>query len=256
MKRTAITTAALLLLFSVVSCYAGSWTVGSGHAVTEERTVSEFRSVDLRGSGKLFVTQGGQQKLVVTTDNNIMPILRTEVRNGTLVVFTEPRVRHITTLEVKVTMVRVRELKLSGSGLIEGQNQIKSDRLHLGISGSGDASLDIMAKEVTTRLSGSGSMTLTLDSGSLESVISGSGSLYLTGETKNHKYNTSGAGKLRAFDLRTENTAATISGSGNCEVNVSHRLNVKISGSGSVRYKGNPQIESRISGSESIRSAD
>ena len=256
MKKAAIITTALVMLFAVTSCYAHLWIIGSGHVVTEERTVSEFHSVNLRGSGKLFVTQGERQKLVVTTDDNIMPILRTEVRNGRLVVFTEPGVRHITTLEVNVTMVKVSGLELSGSGIIEGLNQISSDRLHVGISGSGDASLDVMAKEVTTRLSGSGNMTLHLDSGSLESKISGSGDLYLTGESMIHHYNVSGSGKLHAFDLLTENTSATVSGSGDCEVNVSNRLNVRISGSGSVRYKGRPQIESKMSGSGSIRSME
>lgn len=255
MKRVIVVAAGLVILSSVLSCYAGSWVIGSGHVITEERDVSEFHAVDLRGVGKLYVTQGEVQKLVVTTDDNIMPILRTDVRNGKLIVYTEPGVRHITTLEVHVTMVRVKSLHLSGSGLIEGRNQIRTDRLQLTISGSGDASLDVMAKEVMARLSGSGKMRLNLDAGTLESKISGSGGLFLTGRSQTHRFDASGAGKLRAFDFLTENTAATISGSGNCEVNVSNRLNVKISGSGSVLYKGRPEIESRISGSGNIQSA-
>lgn len=256
MKKTIVTIAVLLAVSSVVSCYAGPWIMGSGRIITEERTVSEFHSVDLRGTGKLYVTQGESQRLVVTTDDNIMPILRTDVRNGVLVIYIEPGVRHLTTLEVKVTMIKVRGLSLSGSGVIEGRNQIRSDSVNLRISGSGDAFLDIMARDVTTKLSGSGKMSLHLDSGSLVSTISGSGKLHLTGETNIHEYNSSGSGKLRAYDLRTKNTSVKISGSGNCEINVSNHLNVRISGSGAVLYRGSPQIESRVSGSGSIRSAN
>jgi len=248
--------ATLLFVPFVSSCYAVSWISGSGRIVSEERTVSEFHSVDLQGTGILYVAQGEQQKVVVTTDDNIMPVLRTDVTNGRLAIRTEPGVRRITRLELRVTMVNVSRLDLSGSGRIEGLNQIRSDRIHIGISGSGDASLDIMAKEVTTKSSGSGRMSLHLDSGSLESRISGSGKLTLAGETTTHRYHTSGSGKLHAFDLLTENTFARITGSGSCEVSVSRNLDVRVSGSGNVRYRGNPRIESRISGSGSIRSAE
>jgi len=255
-KKTVVTIATLLVVASVVSCYPRQWIVGSGRLITEERSVTEFHSVELRGSGRLYVTQGEPQRLVVTTDDNIMPYLRTDVRHGVLVVYTKPGIHHPTDLDVNVTMARVRGLSLSGSGIIEGQNQIRSDSIDIAISGSGDASLAIMAKEASTRLSGSGRMSLDLDCGSLVSRISGSGRLYLTGESQTHEYHTSGSGKLRAYDLRTESTIARISGSGNCEINVSRHLDVRVSGSGSVRYRGSPRIESRISGSGSIRSVD
>jgi len=204
----------------------------------------------------VYVTQGERQKLVVTTDDNIMPHLITDVRSGKLVVYVEPPVYRVTSLEVHVTMVKVRSLALSGSGVIKGQNQIRSDRIDISISGSGDAELDIMAKEVTTRLSGSGALTLHLDSGSLESNISGSGKLYLAGHSQVHRFKSSGSGRLYAFDLQTVDTSATISGSGKCEIDVSSRLNVKVSGSGSVRYRGTPKINSRMSGSGRIEAAD
>ncbi len=256
MKKTIITLAALLTMSMISSCYAVHWIPGSGHMVTEERSVSDFHSVDLRGAGMLYVTQGDSQRLSVTTDDNIMPRLRTDVRNGKLVITIRPDVYRPTSLEVRVTMERVRGLYLSGSGLIEGQNQIRSDSIDIGISGAGDADLDLMAKEVSTRLSGSGKMTVNLDGGSLVSHISGSGRSYLTGRAQTHEYRVSGSGKLRAYDLMTEDTTATITGSGNCEISVSNSLDVRISGSGSVRYRGSPTINSRISGSGSVRSAD
>ena len=256
MKKTIITIAALLLVPIISSCYVVQWIPGSGHLVTEERSVSEFHTVDLRGSGNLYVTQGETQRLSVTTDDNIMPHLRTDVRNGRLVITIEPKLYHPTSLEIQVTMPKIRGFYLSGSGTIEGQNQLRSDSIDVGMSGSGYANLDLMAKEASMRLSGSGKLSLNLDVGSLVSNISGSGKSYLAGQAQSHAYTVSGSGKLRAYDLMTEETAATISGSGNCEISVSNSLDVRISGSGSIRYKGNPRIDSRISGSGSVRPVD
>jgi len=256
MRRLVISIAMLAICVCVTSCYARPWIRGSGHLLTEERSVAEFHALELRGIGRVYVTQGERQELVVTTDDNIMPHLRTDVRSAKLVIYVEPPMYRVTSLEVHVTMVKVRSLALSGSGIIKGQNQIRSDRLDIGISGSGDAELDIMAKEVATRLSGSGALTLHLDSGALESHISGSGKLYLSGQSRAHRFKSSGAGKLYAFDLQTVDTSATISGSGKCEIAVSNHLNVKVSGSGSVRYRGNPKINSRMSGSGRLEAAE
>jgi hypothetical protein len=209
--------------------------------------------VELRGSGELSVTQGSPQQLVVRTDDNIMPYLRTTVHNNVLTISLEPGIRHTTALEIDVVMAKIRGLSASGSGTITGENRISSDSLDLEVSGSGNALLDISAKDVDTKLSGSGNVTLNLDVGTLSSAISGSGKLSLTGRAVTHDYHTSGSGRLRAMDLMTENTSARISGSGNCEISVSEDLDVRISGSGHVRYRGNPRIESKVSGSGSLR---
>lgn len=256
MKRHVAVLAIVLLVPLVSSCCTLLWVSGSGRIITEERSVPTFHSVDFRGSGKLTVTQGDPQRLVVTTDDNIMPILRTTVRNNVLIISLEPGIRHITKLEVDVVMERIRGLSLSGSGIITGTNRIRSDSLGLSISGSGNALLDIVAKDVNVRLSGSGDLTLNLDAGTLTSDISGSGKLFLSGQAATHDYHSSGSGRLRAFDLITDNTSVRISGSGSCEVRVSEHLDIRTSGSGHVRYRGNPRIESKISGSGSVRSAD
>lgn len=261
MKKILMVIAAVVAISFLVSCYVALRIQGSGRIITEQRHVSEFNRVDFRGPGKLYVSQGDTQRVAVTTDDNVMPYLQTDVRNGVLVVYIKPQVYypqvyHPTVLEVQVDMVKVRGISLSGSGVIEGRNQIRSDSLDVNISGAGDAYLEIMAKHVATRLSGSGKMTLNLDCGTLTSKLSGSGKSLLSGESISHRYTVSGSGRLHGFDLITKETWATISGSGNCDIFVTDFLDVRISGSGSIRYKGNPKIESRISGSGSVRSVN
>src|SRR5687767_96183 len=57
---------------------------GSGKITTEPRTVSGFSTISLSGSGRLIVEQTGTESLTVTTDDNLLPYIKTEVRANRL----------------------------------------------------------------------------------------------------------------------------------------------------------------------------
>ena len=61
-----------------------------------------------------------------------------------------------------------------------------------------------------------------------------------------------GSGGLNALDFEIGEFDARISGSGDCKVFVSDKLNVSIAGSGSIKYKGSPEVNSKVAGSGSI----
>ncbi len=84
-----IIVAVFLLVFVSSACSAvpvfSSTIEGSGNIITEERNVSGFDRVTLSGFGEVSVQQGEAVSLTVSTDDNIMPHVRTEVRNNTLI---------------------------------------------------------------------------------------------------------------------------------------------------------------------------
>jgi hypothetical protein len=57
-----------------------------------------------------------------------------------------------------------------------------------------------------------------------------------------------GVGNVSAFDLEVGTCYITITGVGDCEVNVKDQLDVSISGVGNIHYIGNPSITSSITG--------
>ncbi len=68
---------ALLLLGGCSSLPGG--TAGSGTAKTETRPVAGFTSIELAGTGDVQVKQTGTESLTVTADDNLLPLLTTEV---------------------------------------------------------------------------------------------------------------------------------------------------------------------------------
>jgi hypothetical protein len=63
----------------------------------------------------------------------------------------------------------------------------------------------------------------------------------------------SGSGDLYAENLETRNAEVHVSGSGECKLFVSGKLQASVSGSGDVYYKGEPVVKAHVSGSGKVR---
>lgn len=208
---------------------------GSGDVVTEERQFAEFKTIKLKGSGRIVLTQGEQHSVTILTDDNIMPLIETEIQNDQLVISQENYNLRPTTLEFNISVANLKGIAISGSGDVIGKNRFVSDDFFAKISGAGD-------------------MVLELDVANLETAISGSGSMNLSGKADHHDAKISGSGKINAFDMQVKSVSLKVSGSGDCKVNATETLNARVSGSGDVFYKGRPHITSKISGSGSLES--
>ncbi|NLG96369.1 MAG: DUF2807 domain-containing protein [Chloroflexi bacterium] len=208
---------------------------GSGNVITEERDVSNFDRLDLIGIGDVILTQGDREELRIEAEDNLIPLIKTEVRNGTLhigltrrsVIPTEP-------VRFYLTMRDIRGLKTSGvSNLNAGI--IETDQLDVAISGTGNMDID----------------ELTVDK--LTISVSGAGNFSAEGSADSQTVILSGAGNYDGEDLESQEADVTISGFGKVTVWVTSRLDVRISGSGSVDYYGSPQLEQQITGLGEIR---
>jgi hypothetical protein len=207
---------------------------GSGTIISEEREVPVFNQISLKGSGKVILTKGENQNVQVNTDENIMPNIQTELKNGKLVISHERNNLRPTVLKFHITVANLEGVSISGSGDINGNDEFNSDNFYADIAGSGDIAIKVSANR-------------------LESNISGSGSIYLTGSTNSYDATITGSGDVDAFELRARDSSVVITGSGNCRISVSDKLQVKITGSGDVLYKGYPEIDQTITGSGSVK---
>ncbi|MEM7357308.1 MAG: DUF2807 domain-containing protein, partial [Acidobacteriota bacterium] len=59
-------------------------TIGSGRVTSESRTVTGWSGVTLDGVGRLVIDQTGSESLIITAEDNILPLLRSEVAGGFL----------------------------------------------------------------------------------------------------------------------------------------------------------------------------
>jgi hypothetical protein len=211
---------------------------GSGQIATEERAVPSFQSVSLNAPAVVTVTQGSPAGIQITTDDNILPLISTTVRNGVLSIgYSRPCIRPTSAVRVHVTSPDLNGLSILGAGDITSDGMIRGTTL-------------------TSSITGTGHMNLDADVTLLKSSITGTGSIVLTGTTDDLALSIPGAGTIDASGLQADRVTVEILGSGDALVDVTQSLRVKITGSGSVVYSGNPSsIEQSVTGSGTIRKA-
>jgi hypothetical protein len=203
----------LLAMVAVLLLVSGCSVVGgSGQVASETRQVSGFTGIDLSGVGEVFIEQGQSESLTIEADDNVLPVLTSEVEDSVLRLDQKPRttVRTRNPIRYRVTLKDLTSLELSGSGSVSAEN------------------LRINALRVD---------------------IDGSGTIDLAGSADEQRIEVSGSGQYDAAELSSRSVEVDISGSGKATVAVTEQLRVDISGSGTVTYSGDPQIDQSVSGS-------
>lgn len=208
--------------------------------VQERREVSGFDEVSLEGNGTITLEQGEQDGLVIETDADLLPKIKSEVVDGRLRLGFKSWLDHLTQMghppiQYWVTMKQVHGVSISGSGKLH-IGLIETDRMRLKVSGSGEINIaDLHAADLETSFSGNGQATI-------------------SGAVQTQEVRISGSGGLNGESLECQEARVRISGSGTIRLRASQRLEVHISGSGDVRYAGQPSIVQHISGSGSVTS--
>jgi hypothetical protein len=224
------------VLFATTSCvFLPRVLRGSGNIISEERDVKDFNKVTLTGVGNLIIEQGDEESLTIEAEDNILPKIITQVRNGELSIGFVGGITPLPTEDIKFHLKAkdLDRIALTGTGVISC-SEFNTDDLEFDLSGAGEVNFKIAVDTIKTLVSGFGTIILTGDAGKQEVKITGAGS-YL------------------AKDLISRECDVTISGAGSATVNVSEKLNVVISGAGSVNYIGNPEISQKMTGPGSIK---
>lgn len=199
----------LAVTLSMLALPACSGVKGSGSSKTEAREAGKFSAIEVGGAVTLDVTVGRSPSVQVSGDDNIVPLIKTEIQGDRLVVQSTKPYRTKLPLKVTVSMPVLTLVSLSGAAKLTVRG-VAGDSLQVKLNGAAKATL--------------------------EGTI---GKLELTG---------SGACDVDAAELHAGSAMVEISGAGKADVSVVEKLMVKISGAGKVRYKGKPQVTKEIDG--------
>jgi Putative auto-transporter adhesin, head GIN domain len=177
--------------------------------------VPPFDRVELAGSNNVAIRVGGEQSVVVHADDNLVDRVTTHVYGSNLVIGNvEGSFTTTTPMRVEVTVPRLDELTLSGSGTIDA------------------AGID--SKTLTVTLPGSGVVSA---SGRTDAVVATLG----------------GSGTAQLQELVAQDAHAVVNGSGQILVTATHVLDASVPGSGTVFYRGNPEhVKTTVTGSGAV----
>ncbi len=211
---------AIVFLAACIVLVAGCRWVGirgNGHIKTDERPVSAFANIDGRGA---FVIewQSGTPSLSITTDENLLPYIDTNVSGDTLHLRTREQIRPTHGIRVIISSPTRAGARISGAVKLDAK-QLSGTRFALEARGASRVSLD----------------------GNIDELLA----------------DMTGASELTASTLQTKTAEISTTGAGDAEIAVAETLKVAITGAGKVKYSGNPAtIEKHITGAGSIRHKD
>jgi hypothetical protein len=176
---------------------------GSGDMKTERRDVPTFTSVKVGGASHLEIVSGASEQTVeIETDDNLLELTKTYVKNDTLHVERRGNIWTKSPLRIRISVAALNRLDLSGASKAEVKN-IRSNNFELDLSGASK--------------------------------------VHLEGEAATFIADMSGASNLDAENLKTAKAVVDASGASKATVFVTENLNAEASGASRILYAGNPK---------------
>lgn len=190
--------------------------IGSGNVVTENRQVSGFHGIAVSGIGEVIVERTGSESLTITSDDNILPRLESEVRNGILFLGPENNVSVSPSQGIvyRLTASQFDEINVSGV-------------------------VTVTADGIDTEL--------------LVTNMSGTCIVKTEGTADSQDIATSGTSNFNGENLESRTVNISVSGTSHIVVGVSELLQGQASGSSVVEYIGNPTVNVTVSGAAVVR---
>lgn len=215
MKRTAFFLS-LLALIALGGCSFDNFhkTSGSGAMKLEKRNVPAFTAVNISGAYEVEIVVQKEQSLEIEGDDNLLPLIKTEVRDGVLEINNEKSFNTKHALRVRISVPQLKGISTSGASEMVVSN-VKSDEFNIDTSGASN--------------------------------------IKVSGETKTLALEMSGAGDVDTRELRAEKVTVNSSGAAGADVYASEDLRVDASGAGHINYYGNPKnVSEDVSGAASV----
>ena len=183
---------------------------GSGVAAIQERLVGPFHAIRVEGIIDVEVTIGGETSVTLQADDNVLPLLSTEVVEGTLIFSSRQNYDAENDVRARVVVPSLTAVTVEGIGDIEVRG-LDETEFKVAVHGVGGATVHGRADTVDVEVHGLGDAKLS---------------------------------RLEARVVR-----AQVFGIGDAEVFASESLDASVEGMGDVIYHGQPvDVRTRIDG--------
>ncbi len=190
-------------------------TKGSGHVSTEARDITGFSGVDVSGVFQVDITSQKDFAVEVEADDNLLPLIKTEVRDGMLHIETERRISTNNGLKIRISAPDISKINASGVARVNLVN---------------------------------------VNNNELRSYTSGAAKTTVSGVTAKLLAEVNGASSLDAESLRAEAAEVDASGASSASIFATDELSSDASGASKIVYSGSPaNIKKNSSGASTIK---
>ena len=90
-------------------------TSGSGKVKVEKRSVGDFKAVNVSGAFEVEIVAQQERGVEVAGDDNLLALIRTDVKNGVLDVFNEKPISTNSKIRVRISVPQLDAVATSGA---------------------------------------------------------------------------------------------------------------------------------------------
>lgn len=196
---------------------------GNGNVISVDRTMtSDFNQVKVSQGLELYITQSAAVSLSVEADENLHDLIKTEIDNNTLSIFTSENIKTATSKKILLNVKDLAVIKATSGSTVNTTNTINEEELEISCTSGANMSLDVKTQHLDCH-STSGS------------------SIQLSGTTDQLTAQATSGSRIKATDLVANRSTVKASSGANVSTNTVKELTANASSGGSVNYSGNPE---------------
>ena len=228
--KTLLKISAVLLLFLTTSCFLDG-VRGDRNVITQDRNISsDFDALHVSHGINVKLTMGSSTSLKLEADENLHEIIRTEVEDGVLRIYSERNIYSAKKRTVYLTATDLNEIKITSGAQVTSENTIKTEELKVSTTSGANAKLKLEVANV--------------------SCSSTSGSIArLSGRAERLTVSATSGANIKAKNLEALICKAKATSGSVVSVHASQELDAKATSGGNISCSGDPEIVKKNSSS-------
>lgn len=258
-----------ILLLIVVTLYSVTATAQKKQKIKGNKAVVEvfknlepFSELEIMDGLEVSLMQTQTEGCRLNTDSNLVDVIKFEVLDGKLKVYTTNKIVSSKKLELYITFVTLHKITLGKGAKVKGTNNFKLESLEMLCSAASDYELDIQADTFNLNMNGNANGKLKLKStdatmvlndnaylkGSISAdtfklTLNGRADMNIEGSCEELQLVATGSSDVKAKKLKATNATVNASNTSDIHVYTSNNLSVYAKGKRSIYVYGNPEIK-------------
>lgn len=228
--NTLLKISAILLLFLTSSCFLDG-VKGDRNVITQNRNISsDFDALHVSYGINVKLTMGSATSLKLEADENLHDIIRTEVEDGVLRIYSEKNIYSAKKRTVYLTATDLSEIKVTSGAQVNTENTIKTEELKVSTTSGANAKLNLEVANVScTSTSGSNA--------------------HLSGRAEKLTVSATSGANIKAKGLEALICEAKATSGSVVSVHATQELDARATSGGNISCSGDPEIVNKNSSS-------
>ncbi len=203
--------------------FAFTWSDNDAPYVDEVRNCEPFHGVEISGNIELTLNQDSVQQVTVSSPDDFLSKITTNVENGILHIYSNQILMN-KTIKVKISADSIRSIEAKGACKITTESPLVVSDLKIEMLGASEANMNVKVN------------------GLLNVNVKGASKTELSGTCQTFKIRALGASEIKAENLIAKNADVHVSGASDVELYASENLTAEANGASEINCHGNPKI--------------